>query len=101
MTRIHIRRLIGVLTGFAAVLAAVVAGAPAAFARPYPPPGPLSRYEPVAPAIPAHTHTAVTSGIAGWQVALIALGAAILGAAVAVLLDRVRATRRHQPVTAA
>jgi hypothetical protein len=32
----------------------------------------------------------------GWQIALIALGAAVVAAAVAVLLDRARAGRRHQ-----
>jgi len=102
MNRIHhIRRLVGVLTGLAVALVAAVAGAPAAFAQVDPPPGPLSRYEPVAPAVPAHTHAAVTGGLASWQIALIAVGAAILGAIVAVLLDRARAGRRHLPATAA
>jgi len=101
MNRIHIRHLIGVLTGLAAALAAVVAGATAAFATTDPPPGPLSRYEPVAPAVPAHAHAAAASGTAGWQIALIAVGAAILGAIVAVLLERARTTRRHLPAPAA
>jgi hypothetical protein len=101
MNRIHhTRRLVGVLIGLAAALVAAVAGAPAAFARPYPPPGPLSRYEPVAPVVPAHTHAAVTGGMLGWQVALIAVGTAILGAIVALLLDRARAARRHLPAAA-
>jgi membrane protein YqaA with SNARE-associated domain len=38
--------------------------------------------------------------MAGWQIALIAVGAAILGAVVAVLLDRALAARRHRPATA-
>jgi hypothetical protein len=42
----------------------------------------------------------VTGGMAGWQIALIAVGAALLGAVVAVLLDRARAARRHQAATA-
>jgi len=95
MNRIHIRRLVGVLTGLAAALAAAVAGAPAAFAQPLPPPGQLSKYEPV-----AHPYNGATGGITGWQIALIAVGAAIVGAVVAVLLERARAARRHRPATA-
>jgi hypothetical protein len=38
--------------------------------------------------------------MAGWQIALIAVGAAILGAVVAVLVERALATRRHRPATA-
>ena len=97
----HIRRLAGILAGLAVALVAAVMGAPAAFARPYPPPGPLSRYEPVAPVVPAHAHAAVAGGMTGWQIVLIAVGAAIVGAIVAVLLDRARAARRHVPVAAA
>jgi hypothetical protein len=102
MNRIHhIRRLVAALAGLAVALAAAVAGGPAAFAMvDPPPPGPLSRFEPVGPAVPAHTHAAVTGGMAGWQIALIAVGAALLGAVVAVLLDRARAARRHQAATA-
>jgi hypothetical protein len=96
----HIRRLVGVLTGLAAALAVAVAGAPAAFAATgtYPPPDPVSRYEPTP--VLGHTHAAVTGGMAGWQIALIAVGAAILAAVVAVLLDRALAARRHRPATA-
>jgi hypothetical protein len=113
----RIRRLASVVTGLAAALAAAVLGAPAAFAQQYPPPlpgvtarpvpagftqpyphppaGPLSRFEPV-----AHHFNGVTGGTAGWQIALIALGAAIVGAGLAVLVQRARATRRHLPATA-
>jgi hypothetical protein len=96
MSRIHrIRRLAGVLIGLAVAMGAAVAGAPAALARPYPPP-----YEPVAPAVPVHAHVVVTGGMVGWQIALIAVGTAILGAILAVLLDRARAARRHLPAAA-
>jgi len=95
MNRIRIRRLVGVLTGLAAALAAAIAGAPAAFASQYPPPGQLSKYEPV-----AHHFNGVTGGMTGWQIALIAVGAAILGAIGAVLVEQARATRRHRPATA-
>jgi ABC-type Fe3+ transport system permease subunit len=95
MNRIHIRRLVGVLTGLAAALAAAIAGAPAAFAQRVPPPGQLSKYEPV-----AHHYNGAAGGMTGWQIALIAVGAAIVGAVVAVLLERARSARRHRPATA-
>jgi len=101
MNRIHhIRRLVAALAGLAVALVAAVAGGPAAFAM-VEPPGPLyARFGPIDPAAPAHAHTAVTGGMAGWQIALIAVGAAILGAILAVLLDRAWAARRHQPAVA-
>ena len=102
----HIRRLIGMLTGLAASVVAAVAVAPSAFAMVDPPPGgPLSRYEPQPvtnlkhPPGPVHAHTAVSIGMPGWQIALIAVGAAIAAAALAVLLDRVLAARRHPTPT--
>ena len=93
-----IRRVTCILTGLAAALAAAVMGAPAAFAattRPYPPPGELSRFEPV-----AHTFNGVT-GTTDWQIALIAVAAAIVGVVVGVLLGRSWAARGHRPATAA
>jgi hypothetical protein len=55
---------------------------------------------PVFPA-PIGTITLVTGGgMLGWQITLIAVGAALLGVTVAVLLDRARAARRNT-VTAA
>ena len=89
------RSLLGVLTGLAAALAAAIAGAPAAFAQQYPPPGQVSKYEPV-----AHHFNGITGSMTGWQISLIAVGAAIVGAIVAMLLDRARAARRHRPATA-
>ena len=95
-----IRRLTCMLTGLAAALAAAVMGAPAAFAatRPHPPPGPpaeVVRFGPV-----AHFN-GVTGDMTGWQITLIAVGAAIVGAVAGVLLDRARAARAHRPETAA
>jgi biopolymer transport protein ExbB/TolQ len=43
---------------------------------------------------PPAIHTVVTGGMPGWQITLIATGAALFAAVVAVLLDRVRAARR-------
>jgi len=101
----HIRRLVGVLTGLAAALVAAIAVAPAALATIQPPPpGPESRYLPQAPplhdtVVPAHAHTAVSIGMPGWQIVLIAVGAALVAATLAVLLDRIRAARRHPTPT--
>jgi hypothetical protein len=39
-------------------------------------------------------HTVVVGGMPGWQIALIAIGAALAAAIAAVLLDRLRSTRR-------
>ena len=101
-----IRRLATTLAGLAVALAAAVAGTPAAFAQPSPPPGPpgeIIRFGPllVPHTIPAHTHAVTTGGLAGWQITLIAVGAAILAAIVTVLVHRARAARSHQPATAA
>ena len=49
---------------------------------------------------PAQVHTIVSYGMPGWQITLIALGAALAAAVVAVLLDRARAARRHRAATA-
>ena len=69
-------------------------GTPATFTGPYPPPGQLSKYEQV-----AHFN-GVTGSMTGWQIALIAVGAAIVGAVMAVLLDRARMARKTHPTTA-
>ena len=39
-------------------------------------------------------------GMPGWQITLIAVGAALAGAALAILLDRAWATRKAHPATA-
>jgi hypothetical protein len=93
MNQIHyIGRVVRILTVLAA-LGAAIAVAPAALAG-VPAPGLHPRYVPVAPS-PHQTHAAAAVGMAGWQIALIAVGAAILAAAVAVFLDRARA-RHHE-----
>ena len=81
------------------VLAAVIAGlvasaaaATAAFATPVPvgDGGPI----PVAPGPAGTVRVISTGGMAGWQVALIAAGAALVAATVAVFADRARTARR-------
>lgn len=99
----------------ATVLAAVIAGllawaaaVPAAFAGTDPIPDPAGYIgdpyigtSPVAP-VPATTVRVITTGgLAGWQIALIALGAALAAAAAAVLLDRKLASRHGATATTA
>jgi hypothetical protein len=106
----HIRRIASVLAGLAGVLLAWGAAVPAAFAgmNPIPDPGGYIGDPyigtvgtgPVAPTPITIVHVINTGGMPGWQIALIAVGAALLAATVAVLLDRARATRRNA-VTAA
>ena len=89
----HLRRILAAaitLTGTVLALAT----APAAFARPLPPPDccTTGANAPV---------TVVTGGgMPGWQITLIAVGAALAGAALAVLLDRAWAARKTHPTTA-
>ena len=93
----RLRRLAAVLAAAACGLLASAAVVPAAFAGPpIPIPGPDGPYGPVPGAtVPAGTVRVVTAGgMAGWQIALIALGAALLAAATAVLLDRALTARR-------
>jgi hypothetical protein len=103
----HVRRLASVLAGLAGALLATAAAVPAAFAgtNPIPDPSgyvgdPYIGTNPIAPVSATTVHVINTGGMPGWQIALIAIGAALLAATVAVLLDRARATRRNT-VTAA
>jgi hypothetical protein len=87
------------VTGLLASAAAV----PAAFAMPVPVPDPGGQYATTGPApAPAATVRVIAGGgMPGWQITLIALGAALLAGAVAVLLDRALATRRAASAPAA
>ena len=51
--------------------------------------------------VPAIVRVVTVGGMAGWQIALIALGAALVAAAAAVMLDRARAARRAAPAPTA
>lgn len=89
----HLRRISATLiTLTGAVLA--LATAPAAFAVPLPPPDCCT----------SGADTPVTvitgSGMPGWQITLIAVGAALAAAVAAVLLDRARAARKAHAATA-
>jgi hypothetical protein len=110
MTRI--RRLAAALAGLAGALLTFAAAAPAALASgpgPLRPP-PIREHPPLPPGhihppghqapVPVPVHTVVAGGMPGWQIALIAIGAALAAATVAVLVDRARPARR-KTITAA
>jgi hypothetical protein len=118
MNRIHrIRRSVRVLAGlFAGALAALAVGVTAALVTSAsPPPSPVGRRFTLitirpgpelpggtaASPLPAPAHPAVSGGMPGWQITLIAIGAALLVAAVALLLDRAWTTRRRPTATVA
>jgi hypothetical protein len=98
------RRAAAVLAAVTAGLLASAAAIPAAFARDIPDTLPGGQYRPAYPApAPASTVHAVTAtgGMAGWQIALIVLGAALIAAAVTIVLARARAAHRAAPSPAA
>ena len=91
----HIRRFAAVLAGLAGALVAF--GATPAFAMHEPPPGSGSGIttSPVGTTTPpVEVHTVVVGGMPGWQIALIAVVAALFAATAAVLADRSRSARR-------
>ena len=89
----HPRRILAaVITLAGAVLA--LATAPAAFARPLPPP------DCCATGANAPVTLITGGGMPGWQITLIAVGAALAGAAMAILLDRARAARKARAAIA-
>jgi hypothetical protein len=88
----RIRRCLAVLAGLSGTMLALAATAPAALAVPPPP-------QPAVP-VPVKVHTVVTGGMPGWQITLIAVGAALLAATLAVVLDRVWVARRRAAAAA-
>jgi hypothetical protein len=95
-------RLAVVLAALAGAVLASAAVIPAAWAG-IVVPGPGGPYGPagVTPAPQTGVRMITAGGMAGWQVALIAAGAAIVAAAAAVRLDRALTARRAGPVIAA
>jgi hypothetical protein len=84
-----IGRLIGVLAGLAGVLLTFGAATPPPLAVRVPLPSGGSGL--ASPAL------AAGGGMPGWQIAMIAIGAALLAAVTAVVLDRARAARHTAP----
>jgi len=89
MNRIY--RWLGVVAALGGTLLSLAVAAPAAFAAPatFPPPDPQ-----LAPGQASVTRAIVVGGMPGWQIILIAAGAALAAAVAAVLLDRAWAARR-------
>jgi hypothetical protein len=85
----HFRRIFAAVATLAGAVLAV-AGAPAALAMRVPPPGGGSGIAPPPPPV----RVIAEGGMPGWQIALIALAAALVAAVVAVLLDRARAAHK-------
>jgi len=89
MIRIH-----RIAAGLVAVVAGTIglyAASPAAFAETVAPPSGGSPVgHPLAPA-----GTVVSGGMPGWQIALIAIAAALVASAAAVIVDRARVARRR------
>ena len=88
----RIRRIAVALAGLACAWIGLAVAAPAAFAMTVPPLGVSGAVTTPAPP-PVQVHTVVVGGMAGWQITLIAVGAALVAATIAVLLDRGRAAR--------
>ena len=89
----RLRRSVAVLAALIVGLLASAATVPAAFAM-IPDPGDAPGPAGVAPVQAPAVRVVVTGGMAGWQITLIALGAALIAATVAVVLDRTLAARR-------
>ena len=84
------RRLAAALAALTCALLASAAIVPAAWAVNVIPPGGGD---------PAATVPVISGAMAGWQITLIALGAALVAATAAVVLDRARSARRSAPAT--
>ncbi len=102
MNHIHfVRRTASVVLAICSGLLSFALFAPSAFAL-------IPGYEPslarTQPAVsqphPTVAHAVVTTGMAGWLITLIAVGAALLAATVAVFVDRARAAHRRLPAPA-
>jgi hypothetical protein len=97
---VRLRRLAAVLGTVTAGLLASAATIPAAFAREIPPPGGSYARPSLTPA--RHTvHTISASGLTGWQIALIAVCAALIATIVSIVLDRIGTRRSVSPTPAA
>jgi len=92
----HIRRLFATVATLAGALVALAA-IPATLAMRVPPPGEGSGIAPPPPPV----RVIAEGGMPGWQITLIAVGAALVTAIAAVFLDRVLAARRSAPSTTA
>jgi hypothetical protein len=92
---------LGVVLAALGVIALTVAGRASAATAMVPRSGGGAGGNGYVPIKPPAVHTVVVGGMPGWQIAAIAIAAALVAATAAVLLDRTRSVRRRLPVTAA
>ncbi len=96
------RRLAAALAAVTIGLLASAATIPAAFAREVSVPPPGTGYQTARfGLVPATTSHAASTGIAGWQISLIVLGAMLAATAVTIMLARAWAAHRAAPTPAA
>jgi len=91
--------MLAALAALGGTLVALAATGTAAMATIVPPPGGVTSNLPPGPSRIAPQAVTVAGGMPGWQITLIALGAALVAAVLAVLADRAWSARR-QPLTA-
>jgi hypothetical protein len=89
----HLQRILAAVVTLAGAGLAL-ATAPAAFARPLPPP------DCCATGANAPVTVITGGGMPGWQITLIAVGAALAGAVLTILLERAWVARKTHPATA-
>ena len=90
------RRLGGLLAGLGALVTTLVVTGTAALAMQVPPAGGGGVYQPPPPPL-----APAAGGMPGWQITLIAVGAALVAAVLAVLADRARSARRRSAIGSA
>jgi hypothetical protein len=91
----RITRILGILAGVGGALLGILATGSAALAYEVPPGG--GGGGPGSPPV----QLIANGGMAGWQIALIALGAALAASIIAVLADRSWLARRHRSAASA
>ena len=97
----HFRRIFAAVATLAGGVLALAAGMAApAYAMHVPQPGEHGRSGPGTPVYVTPVHVIAGGGMPGWQITLIAVGAALAAAALAVLLDRAWAARKTRASTA-
>jgi len=98
---ISTRRTLGVIATVGGSLLGAVLVAPSAFGMVAEPVGSGSSPVPSPQQAPTVVHNIVAAGMAGWQIALIAVGAALFAATLAVFTDRLRGSHRNVSASAA
>ena len=95
-----IRRVMGFTAAVGGTMLGFVLFTPSAFAFVVRPVGDGSSSTVASASVPGTSHYVIQSGMAGWEIALIALTAALLTATVAVFTDRALGSHRKIRVSA-